>query len=200
MFRARRQTTLVAGLVALLGAPQALQAQASPAPRPNPGLEAVRTALARYADPFAAMHDGYFSTVACIDFPTAGGPGTLGYAAGAMGVHFINPGLIGAPLDSLKPQVIIYEPDGDKLRLVGAEWFVPVAVTKQRPQIFGAPFDGPMEGHHPIMPAELHHWDLHVWLWKENPAGVFMATNPALKCPAGGYTMHEVVPKQLPNP
>jgi hypothetical protein len=54
-----------------------------------------------------------------------------------------------------------------------------------------------MEGHHPIMPAALHHWDLHVWLWKENPAGVFSATNPAVKCPAGTYTFHEHAPKQL---
>ena len=201
MFRIHRHTILVAGLVALLGAPPALRAQAAPArPKLSASLEAVRTALDRYADPFAAMHDGYFSTVACVDYPTAGGAGTLGYPAGGMGVHFLNPGRIGAPIDSLKPQVLLYEPDGDKLRLVAAEWFVPVAVSKQRPQIFGKGFDGPMEGHHPIMPPELHHWDLHVWLWKENPAGVFSATNPALVCPAGAYTMHEVTPKQLPTP
>jgi hypothetical protein len=27
-----------------------------------------------------------------------------------------------------------------------------------------------MEGHEPLMPRELHHYDLHVWLFKENPA------------------------------
>ena len=23
------------------------------------------------------------------------------------------------------------------------------------------------------MPAQLRHWDLHVWLWKDNPNGMF---------------------------
>ena len=30
-----------------------------------------------------------------------------------------------------------------------------------------------MEGHEPLMPHGMHHYDLHVWLWKENPAGLF---------------------------
>lgn len=190
------------GFAALIVTAPALQAQAAaPTATTMPaGLAATRTALAKYADPIMAIHDGYFSTVACIDFPAAGGAGQLPYPAGAMGVHFLNVGTIGQPLDSLRPQVLIYELDGDRLKLAAAEWFVPVEVSKTRPQIFGHPFDGPMEGHHPIMPVELHHWDLHVWLWKENPAGVFTATNPALKCPASTYTFHEQAPKALPTP
>jgi len=53
--------------------------------------------------------------------------------------------------------------------------------------IFGQTLMGPMEGHQPIMPEGLHHWDLHVWLWKDNPNGVFSPTNSAVKCPATGY-------------
>jgi hypothetical protein len=34
-------------------------------------------------------------------------------------------------------------------------------------------FSGPMEGHEPLMPPGLHHYDLHVWLWKDNPEGIF---------------------------
>ena len=46
--------------------------------------------------------------------------------------------LIGSTLDPVKPQVLIYEPDGDKLRLVAGEWFVPVdAAGAARPMIFG---------------------------------------------------------------
>lgn len=86
-----------------------------------------------------------------------------------MGVHFINMGLIGPELDPLRPQVLIYEPAGEELRLVAAEWFVPLELSAERPEMFGHPFDGPMAGHHPLMPSELHHWDLHVWLWRENP-------------------------------
>jgi hypothetical protein len=44
-----------------------------------------------------------------------------------------------------------------------------------------------MEGHEPVMPTGLHHWDLHVWLWKDNPNGMFTATNPMVKCPKTGY-------------
>jgi hypothetical protein len=44
-----------------------------------------------------------------------------------------------------------------------------------------------MEGHPPFMPAGLTHWDLHVWLWEDNPAGVFSPTNARVKCPTRGY-------------
>jgi len=193
-----RTSIPIAFPVLLVVVPPTLGAQAASAPpKLPPALESVRAALDKYADPIAALHDGYFSTLACINFPTAGGAGQLPYPAGGMGVHFLNAAAIGPQLDTLRPQVLIYEPVGDKLRLAAAEWFVPVSVTASRPQLWGHPFDGPMEGHHPIMPAALHHWDLHVWLWKENPEGVFSATNPSVKCPAGPYTFHEQVPKQL---
>ena len=119
------------------------------------------------------------------------------YPAGGMGVHFLNVGLIGPQLDTLRPQVLIYEPHGDSLRLVAAEWFVPTQVTKTRPTIFGHAFDGPMEGHHPIMAADIHHWDLHVWLWKPNPAGMFSPTNPDVRCPSRAYTVRESAPHMV---
>ena len=52
--------------------------------------------------------------------------GAMHYSPGGMGVHFLNLQLIGAAPDPAKPQVLIYEPVGDKLQLVPAEWFVPV--------------------------------------------------------------------------
>jgi hypothetical protein len=27
------------------------------------------------------------------------------------------------------------------------------------------------------------HWSLHVWLWKDNPNGLFAAFNPDVSCP-----------------
>src|SRR3546814_9784681 len=93
-----------------------------------------------------------------------------------MGVHFLNPALISPELDPGKPQILVYEPAGDKLELVAAEWLVPLATgITERPTLFGQPFNGPMEGHEPLMPQELHHYDLHVWLFRENPEGVFAA-------------------------
>ncbi|HXV85452.1 MAG TPA: hypothetical protein VD793_02080 [Gemmatimonadales bacterium] len=161
-------------------------------------LTATKAALDKYQDPLAAIREGYFSTLGCVDYPKGGGgAGEMAYKPGGMGVHFLNPALIGPTLDPLKPQVLIYEPVGDRLRLVAAEWFVPTAVSKEAPMIFGTRLDGPMEGHAPILPVELHHWDLHVWLWKENPNGLMHATNSAVRCPDGPYTFHEMATKMI---
>ena len=166
----------------------------------TPELKKVREALNKYQDPIVAVHDGYFSTVGCVDYPKAGTPGQVPYPRGGMGIHFINVSLMGQ-LDPLKPQVLVYEPVGGKLRLVAAEYFVPLSPdVKERPQLFGQPFDGPMEGHHPLMPHELKHYDLHVWLWKNNPAGLFAPTNPDVKCPKSPYTLRETAPRIVPHP
>src|SRR6185436_3192633 len=133
-------------------------------PKLPANLTAVRAALDKYKDPITAVREGYFSTVGCVDYPAGGsGAGQMAYKPGGMGVHFLNPALIGPKLDSLKPQVLIYEPVGGRLRLVAAEWFMPLAVSKEAPMMFGKKLDGPMEGHAPILPQDLHHWDLHVW-------------------------------------
>lgn len=157
----------------------------------SPDLQAARAALAKYSDPFVAVRDGYFSTVACMDFPNGMTDGSIEYPPGAMGVHFLNTANIGPKLDPAKPQVLIYEPVGDKLVLAGAEWFVPVAASGGVvPTIFGQTLAGPMDGHEPIMPAGLRHYDLHVWFWKDNPRGMFTTTNAALKCaPGARYTV-----------
>jgi hypothetical protein len=161
-----------------------------------PELAKVRAALDKYQDPIVAVHDGYFSTLGCVEYPVAGAPGEVPYPVGGMGVHFFNVGLIGTEIDPMKPQVLVYEPRGDKLVLVAAEWFVPLATgVKERPKLFGKPFDGPMEGHHPLMPGTMTHYDLHVWLWKDNPAGMFSPTNPSVKCPKTGYTFQEKAPR-----
>src|SRR5574337_446743 len=128
----------------------------------SPDLKRAREALEKYKDPVMAVHDGYFSTVGCVTYPKPGASGQVPYAAGGMGGHFFNVALVGKPLDPEKPQVLVYEPVGGKLQLVAAEWFVPLSPeVKERPQLFGKPFDGPMEGHHPLMPQGLHHCDLH---------------------------------------
>ena len=187
---------LSALLLALLAAPSVAQAQAkqagapSKAPALSPELTSARDALAKYADPIVAVRDGYFSTVACVDYPHGGKDGPVEYPPGAMGIHFLNPANIGPQLDPAKPQVLLYEQVGGKLKLTGAEWFMPVAVAGGKaPMIFGQTLLGPMDGHEPIMPASLRHYDLHVWLWKDNPRGVFTSTNAAVKCdPKAAYT------------
>ena len=162
----------------------------------TPELERVRKLLDKYNDPIVAVHDGFLSSVGCISYPNGGGEGAMRYPAGAMGVHFLNMGNVGPKLDPAKPQVLIYEPNGDKLRLVAAEWFMPSEIAGGKaPSIFGQELGGPMEGHKPLMPDGLHHYDLHVWLWKTNPEGVFSPTNPTVKCPTTGYSFAEAAPK-----
>ena len=178
----------VACIVLLASLAQAQTSKETP-PKLSAELERVRSALIKYQDPIKAVHDGYFSTVGCVRYPTGG-----------MGIHFLNPQLIGPLPDPMRPTILLYEPVGDKLRLVGAEWFIPLATgVKERPQLFGQPFDGPMEGHEPLMPATLRHYDLHVWLFKSNPAGLFNMVNPNVNCPKTAYTFLEHPPKTLPQ-
>jgi len=165
----------------------------------TPELQELRAALDKYQDPVVAVHDRYFSTLGCVEYPKPGAAGQVPYPAGGMGVHFFNVMLMGK-LDPLQPQVLVYQPVGGKLRLVAAEYFVPLSPeVKDRPQLFGRPFDGPMVGHHPLMPHEMTHYDLHVWLWKKNPAGLFSPTNPDVKCPKAAYTFQETAPRLVPH-
>jgi len=182
---------LAVALVVALVLPCAAGAQMASSATLSPELQAAKTALAKYSDPIVAIRDGYLSTVACVDFPEAVQDGPVSYPAGSMGVHFLNPANIGPKLDPTKPQILIYEPVGDKLVLAAAEWFVPEQIAGNTPpSIFGQQLAGPMEGHEPIIPASLRHYDLHVWLWKDNPKGMFTSTNAAVKCTAGSpYTL-----------
>jgi hypothetical protein len=72
-----------------------------------------------------------------------------------------------------------------KLKLVGVEYWKADADQKldtreDEPTLLDQPFGAPMEGHAPGMPV---HYDLHVWLFKDNPAGMFAPFNPTLTCP-----------------
>src|ERR1041385_9542663 len=143
-------------LAAAVALPSALGAQAKQQGKrasDNAAINAVRAALEKYKDPIAAVRDGYFSTVGCVDFPKGGTEhGSMEYKPGAMGVHFINMGLVGPKLDSTKPQVLLYEMVGDKLVLTGAEWFVPTDLAKTPPTILGHKQKGGREKkqpHHP---------------------------------------------------
>ena len=139
------------------------------------GLERIRGALARYNSVALAERDGYVRSSPCESSP-----------AGTMGVHYVNPALFGPGNDPLQPEILVYLPDErGRMKLVAAEYFSVdqdqnLETADDRPMIFGQPFDGPMLGHAPGMPI---HYDLHVWLFEANPAGVFAAWNPAISCP-----------------
>ena len=167
----------------------------------GPEVTAARSALKKYEDPYVAVHDGYYSSVGCVVIGHPGAPGHVPYKVGGMGIHFINMANVGPVPDPAKPPVLIYEPEGDKLRLVAAEWFVPLATgVKERPTLWGHPFDGPMMGHPPLLPMDLTHYDLHVWLYKPNSLGMFSPTNPAVTCAGHPYRLVEEAPKLVAEP
>ena len=134
-------------------------------------------ATARYVDVNRALEGGYVSTEECVESP-----------AGVMGVHYINLDLIMDPgLDPAKPEVLLYANSNGGARLVAVEYLAPIGPpgapvpnpAPPAPRLFGQTFDGPMAGHGPGDPP---HYDLHVWLWKDNPDGIFAGFNPDLKC------------------
>jgi hypothetical protein len=181
--------SVMAGLVAAVFfgmiAPAQLTVQAD-----EVQIDAVRKALEKYKDPYVAVRDLYLSTVACVHYDGSTEEGHLNYPKGAMGIHFVNLTIKG-PLDPMKPNVLIYEPKDGKLNLVAAEWLVPLAVATERPELFGQKFLGPMEGHEPLIPREFHHYDQHVWLFKDNPEGMFSATNPNVSCEDAEFSLLE---------
>jgi len=138
-------------------------------------VQAVRGQLAHYNSVDNALADGYVPVSPCESSP-----------AGAMGIHYAKMSLFGPGIDPEHPEVLLYVPRKDgSLDFVAAEYFQVDAdqnleTNDDKPSIFGQTFDGPMLGHNPQMPI---HYDLHVWLAKHNPSGLFSQWNPAISCP-----------------
>jgi len=131
----------------------------------------VLFALAKYKDVNKALADGYIPVSGCEALPGQGG----------MGFHYLHPGLASDLVtDPFKPEILLYAPNSaGGLDLLGPEYFQADA-GQARPTANGQAFDGPMPGHNPQMPV---HYDLHVWLFRYNPAGLFAPWNSRVKCP-----------------
>ncbi|HEX5439073.1 MAG TPA: hypothetical protein VFW98_18110 [Gemmatimonadaceae bacterium] len=162
-------------------------------------LAQVRRVTARFHDLDAAMAAGY--TVWAPD-PSSGA--CLSNATGNMGHHLINPALEdgnGGPddpldadpnIDLLHPERLLYEKRADgKMHLVGVEYLV-LGVTWDAvhddgdpttpvppPMLFGHPFVHSVHGH---VGLPVPHYELHVWVWKANPNGMFAQFNPNVTC------------------
>lgn len=145
-------------------------------------LDFIRTATARYQDVAVALQDGFVADPVCVAAP----------GLGAMGIHYVNGSRVDDRLIAEQPEILLYVREGGALRLVAVEYLVPVfqggapyfgsAAPSQpgpTPTMFGQSFQGPMPGHNPAMPW---HFDLHVWLFRDNPSGVFSQFNPAVSC------------------
>jgi len=185
--------------LALAGAGLAVTAGAADEPH-KAQIEALRKSLEKYQDYKVAVRDLYLSTVGCVHYSGEKMAHHMEYAKGAMGVHFVNVTVQGPP-DPMKPNVLIYEPTGKELKLVAVEWLVPLTPDlKERPSLFGQPFMGPMEGHEPLIPKEYVHYDLHAWVFKNNPLGMFAPTNPDVSCKDSDFALLEGPTKMMPGP
>ena len=140
-------------------------------------LAQVRQATAKYHDVNVALADGFIRTPECVESPDGG-----------MGIHFINPARLMDPVENIRePEVLLYVETVDGFKLIGVEYFYGIGApdtsipnpAPPAPVLFGRPFDGPMDPHEPGQPP---HYDLHVWIWENNPSGMFAIWNPNVSC------------------
>jgi hypothetical protein len=128
----------------------------------------VRQATEAFRSLDAAASAGYARTVAqCVAHPEHG----------AMGHHHTNDALLDDRLEVQRPEILVYErmTDGEYV-LNGVEYIIPYSSRSRDtapPEIMGQKLkraDG------------LRLWYLHVWIWKENSAGMFADWHPAVEC------------------
>lgn len=170
--------TFAATSAVVLGSSVALLSGGASA-SPSDDLKAAKAATARFHSQTQAAAAGY-APFGGFHEPCIFSP------AGTMGFHYENAALLDDhTMDSTRPEVLLYAPTADGGReLVAVEYVKAdadqnLATTDDRPSLFGHAFDGPMPGHHPGMGV---HYDLHVWLFANNPSGIFAPFNPALTC------------------
>ena len=134
----------------------------------NPLAEHVRAANDRFKDVAVAVSAGY-GPIPCASSPTGG----------AMGIHYVNAGYMkDNPVDIARPQAVMFEPMPDgKLALVAVEYISfkgPASLDGHLFNFVGAP------NRYGLDPF----YEMHVWAWKDNPAGTFADNNPKVSCSA----------------
>jgi hypothetical protein len=140
---------------------------------------AAREATAKFASIDVAKAAGYgkfidINGIACIAMPGLGG----------MGVHYVNGNFVGDPgLDPRRPEAIVYAPQQGQLKLAALEYIVVKSAWDARhsspPTLFGQPFQLTLSPNRFGLPD---FYSLHAWLFRNNPAGMFMPWNPDVRC------------------
>jgi hypothetical protein len=168
----------------------------------EPSMEEVRAATERFTEIDVALAEGYILDPAnmCETADMVGDDASMG----AMGVHYFRPDLLGITeppnprvtgtgthTDFLQPAVLIYEPQADgTLTLVAIENLVFIsswqaAGNTSPPTFQGEPFNEMIDDPNTAL-DEAHmfdpHYDRHVWLYRENPNGMFAQFNPNVTC------------------
>ena len=177
-------------------------ASGAPAVAATPSVGAIVAATERFRDVRVALAEGYVRDPSsmCVTAAMEGMPPQLG----DMGIHYFRPDLLGITgppnprvngtgthTDFLTPSVLIYEPQADgSLRLMAVELLVferawRAAGHTEPPQYAGQEFYHMVDN--PLTDAdEAHgfepHYELHAWLYRENPNGTFAQFNPRATC------------------
>lgn len=139
-------------------------------------LARVRAATAGYHDLQAALDGGYGPLHECTDHE--GG-------LGAMGQHYVAGDVVGdAVFDLSRPEVLVYEPTPNgRSKLVAVEFVVFAdvwaGVSSSPPRLFGRELALVEAPNRYGVPA---FWQIHVWLWQNNPSGIFADWNPRVSC------------------
>lgn len=187
--------------------------QNSPA-QGEPTLAEVRALTERFTDVNVALAEGYIRDPGdmCDTADMMGHPASKG----AMGIHFFRPDLlgisgppnprvdgVGTHTDFRNPSILIYEPQKDgSLALVAVENLVfqkswAATGAKAPPTFHGVEWDTMQDD--PATPIdEAHmfepHYDRHVWIYRDNPNGMFAQFNPNVTCEhhasAAGHAQH----------
>ena len=134
---------------------------ASPATGSMSQFGGVRQATAAFHDLDKAKAAGYEEFLPCIDSPGVGG----------MGQHFVDMAALDGIVQANHPEAMVYEPRGDKYRLVGVEYVVPQSAwtSADPPELFGEHFH---------RNDTLGICALHAWIWRHNPGGMYADFNP----------------------
>ena len=139
-------------------------------------LATIRAATAHYHDIDDALAAGYGPLHTCTDHE--GG-------LGAMGRHYVyGPEVTNTTFDLSRPEVLVYEPmPNGRSRLVAVEFVVFAepwdAANDAPPQLFGRDLTLVTAPNRYGVPA---FYEIHVWLWRNNPSGMFSDWNPKVSC------------------
>jgi hypothetical protein len=145
------------------------------------GVSSARAATASFHDLSVAVAAGWnihlydVNGIDCIDNP-----------AGGMGIHYVNGALVGdGAVDATTPEALVYQPMPDgSMKLVAVEYVVLRAdwdaTHSDPPSLFGQQFELVLAGNRYGLPD---FYELHAWVWRNNPAGMFEDWNPKVTCP-----------------
>ncbi len=146
-------------------------------------LAELRESTAKYHDIEVAMEDGYVGSD-CVADPDLGG----------MGYHYVNYAIVDGVFDPTEPEALVYEPmKNGKLRLVAIEFIVvsgPWDEENDGPPMLGSK---EFDDHREIIIVDgepvnakggppFPHYQLHTWVWKHNPSGLYAPFNPNVTC------------------